>query len=314
MSSFIGIDVAKDELQVAVYPSGETWQTAYDEAGLEQLVARLNQAQPELIVLEATGGLEVPLAAALCSAGLRAVVVNPRQVRDFAKAVGKLAKTDRLDAGILARFGEAVRPPWRPFADAQERALKDMVVRRRQVVEMLVAEKNRARFVVPKMHKQIARHIEWLNQELKRLDEELETQMRETPAWREKDDLLRSVPGVGPVMSFTMLSSLPELGQLNRRQIAALVGVAPFNRDSGVFRGTRSIWGGRTDVRHSLFMATLAALRCNPAIRTFYQRLVAAGKPKKVAITACMRKLLTIMNAMAKHGQPWDPRLAGAVT
>lgn len=307
MAAFIGIDIAKDELQVAVYPGGATWTSVYDEPGLEQLVARLQAEPPELIILEATGGLEVPLAVALVAGQLPAVVVNPRQVRDFAKAVGRLAKTDRLDAEILARFGEAVRPPWRPLPEVQERALKDLVLRRRQLIEMTVAEKNRARFVVPQMHARIQRHIEWLAKELAALDQELKAQIQQTPIWREKDERLQTVPGVGKVMSFTLLSNLPELGRLNRKEIAALVGVAPFNRDSGIFRGKRTIWGGRAPVRNVLYMATVAALKFNPVIRTFYARLVAAGKPKKVALTACMRKLLTILNAMLKHEQPWNP-------
>jgi transposase len=266
----------------------------------------LEKLNPTLVVLEATGGIEMPVAATLAVAGIPIAVVNPRQVRDFARATGRLAKTDSIDAKVLALFAAAVRPQVRPLPDANEQELGDILSRRRQLVEMITAEKNRLRSARSKaVRTHIQAHITWLETELANIDSDLKRIIRESPVWREKDDLLKSVPGVGPVLSTTLLADLPELGTLNRRQIASLVGVAPFNRDSGKLRGKRMIWGGRAAVRTVLYMSTLVATRRNPVIRVFYQRLCAAGKAKKVALTACMRKLLTILNAMLKHGTPW---------
>lgn len=304
--SYVGIDVAKAQLDVAVLPTAEQWSVQNGEEGVRALVARLQTLSPALVVLEATGGLELPVVAALAMANLPLAVVNPRQVRDFAKAMGKLAKTDRLDAQTLALFAERVRPMPRPLPNAEAQALGALLARRRQLVEMRTAEKNRLGSALPRVRPGIQEHIAWLEQELTKLDDELGRTLRQSPLWREREDLLRSVPGVGPVLTLTLLAELPELGTLDRRQIAALVGVAPLNRDSGTLRGKRTTWGGRASVRGSLYMATLVATRFNPLIRTFYQRLLAAGKPKKVALTACMRKLLTILNAMLKHRTPWQ--------
>lgn len=302
---FVGIDVAKARLDVALHPSGAAWTVPNSEAGIATLVAQLQQQSVTHIVLEATGGLELPLLGALGAAALPAVAVNPRQVRDFAKALGRLAKTDRLDAQVLALFAERVRPALRPLPDQATQALSALVARRRQLVEMLTAEKNRRGQAPPAIQADIATHIAWLEARLERLDKELGQHLKQSPLWRAQDDLLQSVPGVGPVLSRTLLADLPELGTLDRKQIAALVGVAPLNRDSGTLRGARTCWGGRAAVRAVLYMATVAATRCNLVIQTFYRRLCAAGKAKKVALTACMRKLLTILNAMLKHWTPW---------
>ena len=307
---FVGIDVSKAQLDVAVRPTGKRWTLPYDQTGIEGLIPQIVDLEPALVLLEATGGLELPLVAALAAAALPVVVVNPRQVRDFAKATGTLAKTDTLDAGVLAHFADAVRPEVRPLKDAETQVLNSLTARRRQVMTMLVSEKNRLgtaigavspRAVSPR----IEAHIAWLEQELSDLDKGLRQTLRRSPVWREKDDLLRTVPGVGEQISLTLLANLPELGTLNRRQIAALVGVAPYNRDSGALRGKRAVWGGRSRVRAVLYMGALVASRHNPAIRDFYQRLLAAGKPKKVALVASMRKLLVILNGMLKHGSPW---------
>lgn len=302
---FIGIDVSKSNLDVAVRPMEEHWRCANDEAGIEALVERLAKLAPTRIVLEATGGFEVPLACALASAALPAIIANPRQVRDFAKATGRLAKTDALDAGILARFGEVVRPEVRPMPDAAAQELAALIQRRHQIVGMLVAEKNRLSCARPSVRKSLKTNIAWLERQLDGIEADLNDAIRKSPVWREKDDLLKGVPGVGPVLSTTLLASLPELGKLNRKQIAALVGVAPMNRDSGKLKGKRTVWGGRARIRAALYMGTLAAARHNPAIREFYKRLRAVGKTGKVALTACMRKLLTILNAMLKHQTPW---------
>ena len=306
---YIGIDVSKDQVDVAVRPTGRSWSVQYDGTGVDELVANLNRLDPAVVITESTGGLELPLVAALAAASLPVVVVNPRQVRDFAKSTGQLAKTDRLDAQVLAHFGEAVRPPLRPLRDADTQAFGAVLARRRQVMEILVAEKNRLGRAVPQVRPRIESHISWLKQELDDLDTELRLRIHSSPVWREKDDLLRSVPGVGPQVSLTLLAYLPELGKLNRKQIAALVGVAPFNRDSGPHRGKRSVWGGRARVRAVLYMGALVASRRNPVLREFYQRLLEAGKPKKLALTACMRKLLTILNSMARTGAHWDPTI-----
>lgn len=302
---YVGIDVAKDSLEVAQTSDQESLAVGNDEGGVAELIERLGQLEPALVVLEATGGLERALVAALSLAGLPAVVVNPRQVRQFARATGRLAKTDRIDARILAQFGQTLKPEVRPLPDAATEELRALVTRRRQVVEMLTAERNRLRTAARRVQGDIERHVRWLERRLCELDEELDGLIGSSPLWRERDDLLKSMPGVGPVLSATLLADLPELGRLNRRQLAALVGVAPLNRDSGHFRGRRKVWGGRGDLRSVLYMGTLVAVRHNPVIEAFYQRLVHAGKPKKVALTASMRKLLTILNAMAKQSAAW---------
>ena len=304
---YAGIDVAQDRLDVALRPSGHAWSVAYDEAGVGALISELQSAQPSTVVLEATGGLELPLAGALAAASLPVVVINPRQVRDFAKATGRLAKTDALDAQVLAHFAEAVRPPVRPLPDSDTQELHSLTARRNQVVAMLVAEKNRLRRAGRAVAPRIQAHIRWLEQELEDLDQGLRQTLRRSAVWREQDDLLRSVPGVGEQLSLALLADLPELGALDRKQIAALVGVAPMNRDSGTKRGRRTVSGGRSRVRAVLYMGALVASRHNPVIRSFYQRLLAAGKPKKLALTACMRKLLTILNGMVKSGRRWNP-------
>jgi len=303
---YVGIDVAKDSMEIAVHASEQRWSFTNDEAGVSRVASLLEDMAPALVVLEATGGLELPLTAALAVAGVPTVAANPRQVRDFAKATGRLAKTDALDAQVLAHFAAAVRPVPRSLPDAQAQELKDILTRRRQVVEMLTAERNRLGSARKSVRGRIQAHIAWLEGELAEIDDELRQSIKRSPLWREKDNLLRSTPGVGPVLSATLLTQLPELGTLNRRQIASLVGVAPLNRDSGTLRGKRTVWGGRAPVRAVLYMATLVATRYNPAIRNFYHRLCAAGKAKKVALTACMRKLLTILNAMLKHHTPWS--------
>ncbi len=309
---YVGIDVAKAQLDIAVRPSGDVWAVANDPAGVTTLVARLHELQPTLVVLEATGGYERPLTAALAAAGLPAAVVNPRQARDFAKATGKLAKTDALDAHALAHFAEAVQPPARSAPTAEAEVLGAVLARRRQLVEMLTAERNRLHTAAAAVRERIAAHIAWLEAELDATNQELARIIAADPAWRERDALLRGVPGVGPVLSTTLLAELPELGALTRHEVAALAGVAPLNRDSGTRRGQRAVWGGRAQLRATLYMGTLAAMRCNPVIKAFYERLCAAGKPKKVALTACMRKLLTILNAMLTHQTPWrHPAAAG---
>ncbi len=302
---YVGIDVAEATLEVACRPSAEGWQATNDAEGIASLVDRLLQLGPDLVVLEATGGVEVQLAAELATAGLPAAVINPRQVRDFARATGRLAKTDRIDARVLAQFAEMVHPTPRPLPDATTRELAALLARRRQLVEMLTAERNRFRRALQGVRPRITSHIEWLDSELADLDRDLQEQVRSSPLWLEKEHLLRTVPGIGPVVACTLVASLPELGALDRKQIAALVGVAPLNRDSGTLRGRRTVWGGRGQVRAVLYMAALTGIRCNPAIRSFYTRLVAAGKPKKVALVACMRKLLTVLNAMIHNETPW---------
>lgn len=302
----IGIDVSKTTLAIAVHETGDTWSSNNDHDGCVALAAKLKQLQATSIVLEATGGYETLLAATLSTANLPLTVTNPRQVRDFARATGQLAKTDQLDCQVLAHFAAAINPPVRPGKSEETRHLEALLARRRQIVEMLVAEKNRLanhrdRAVV----KDLKDHIDWLERRLKFSNDELQRVLKSSPVWRERDDLLRSVPGVGPVVSLTLLAHLPELGQLNRREIAKLVGVAPFNWDSGQWRGSRHICGGRAAVRAPLFMATLCAIRVNPAIKSFHRRLRDAGKAPKVAIVACMRKLLTILNAMLKDQTSW---------
>lgn len=302
---FVGIDVSKAPLDLAVRPSGQHHRVPHDDAGIATLAAHLRDLQPTLIVLEASGGLERTLAATLGAAGLPLAVVNPRQVRDFAKATGRLAKTDTLDAHARAHFAEAVRPEVRPLPDAATQALRALVTRRQQLVEMRTAERTRLTSAPPPLRPRIAAHLAWLDEELARLAQALDQTLRQSPLWRAQDDLLRSVPGIGPVVSATLLAELPELGTLTRRQLAALVGVAPLNRDSGAWRGRRAIWGGRARVRAALYMATVVATRWNPVLRTSYQRLLARGKAKKVALVACMRKLLTIVHAILRHRTPW---------
>ncbi|MDP7588995.1 MAG: IS110 family transposase [Dehalococcoidia bacterium] len=304
---FVGIDVSKDRLDVADRPAGEVWQVSYDSRGISDLVERLGELSPYLVVLEATGGLELTLTGELAAVGLPVAVVNPRHVRDFARAAGKLAKTDALDAQVLAHFAEAMQPEPRPLPDASAQEFRAMVTRRRQLVEMITAEKNRFRTATHRVRPQVQGHIRWLEESLEGLDKDLGDLIRSSPLWRAKEKVLRSTPGVGPVLSMTLLSDLPELGVLNRGEIAALVGVAPFNRDSGTLRGKRKVWGGRGQVRAALYMAALVATRYNPVLREFYQRLCAAGKPKKVALTACMRKLLTILNTMVRDHRHWNP-------
>jgi transposase len=306
-SVIVGIDVSKDRLDVHVLPSGQAFAVARDGEGLAELVGRLAASAPRMIAVEATGGFESTVAAACAGAGLPLVIVNPAQVRAFAQALGRRAKTDPIDAEVIARFVEAVRPEVRPLPDAAERLLADLVARRRQIVQMIVAEKQREkRQDQPRLKRSIARLVTALQKELTELDRQIDDEIRGSAAWREKEDLLRSVPGVGPVVSRTLVAELPELGKLDRRQIAALAGLAPWTRQSGKWKGKSFIGGGRASVRSALFMATLVAARHNPVLRAFYERLLAAGKPKLLALTATARKLLTILNAMVKTNQPWS--------
>lgn len=302
---FVGIDISKARLEVALRPSLDRWTGPHDDAGIRALVARLGAVSPTLIVLEATGGLEGVLTGALGAAGLPVVVINPRQARDFAKAMGRLAKTDAIDADLLAQFAEVIRPPVRPLPDAQTQALAALIARRRQLIEMRTAESNRLGSAPKGVRPGITAHLRWLDTQVARVDRDLIHAVRQSPVWRERDELLQSTPGVGPVVTTTLLAELPELGTLDGKQIAALVGVAPLNRDSGLVRGKRTVWGGRASVRAALYMSALVAIRHNPVIKAFYQRLRAAGKAPKVALIACMRKLLTILNAMLKHRTPW---------
>lgn len=305
---FVGIDVAKDMLDVHVRPSDETFRSENDEAGVRELVTRLQGLAPTLIVLEATGGYEMAVVAALASAGLPVAVVNPRQIRDFARATGQLAKTDRLDAAANARFAEAVQPAVRPLASDEAQALGELVARRRQLVDMLGAERNRQGQVrAGRLQRRIGAHVEWLGKAIAEVERDLNDTIRSSPVWREKDDLLTSVPGIGGVTAHTLIADVPELGALTRRQIAALIGVAPLSRDSGTLRGRRMIAGGRPAVRRVLYMAALVAVRYNPVIAAFYTRLTATGRPKKVALVAAMRKLLTILNAVIRDQRPWQP-------
>lgn len=300
-----GIDVSKATLEVALTPKGSPWQIANNPKGIARLEQELLRLAPELVVLEATGGLEAPAAETLRAAGLRVAVVNPRQVRDFARAMGRLAKTDRIDAETLALFAERVRPEPKEQPSESERRMDALLSRRRQLLEMLTQEKNRLVSAPPSVRRGIEQHIRFLEKEIKKVEHDLDGVVEQDPALRSKDELLRSVPGVGPVLSRTLLGELPELGRLSRKQIAALVGVAPLPRDSGAMRGKRMVWGGRSPVRRVLFMAAVVAARWNPVIRMFYARLRSAGKPAKVALTACMRKLVVILNAMAKSATPW---------
>jgi len=307
---FVGIDVSKAQLDVAIRPTGHRESVANDKAGIKALVKRLGKVGPAWIVLEASGGFERQVMHALVCAELPAVVVNPRQVRDFAKATGQLAKTDRIDAEMLARFGEAVRPALRPLPDTVTVELRALITRRRQITEMIVAERNRLAMASKAVTKRINAHIGWLESELEQVDKDLDRTIRHSPIWKLNEDLLRSVPGIGPVTSRVLLAELPELGKLNRKQISALVGVAPFNRDSGTLKGRRCIWGGRASVRAALYMAAWVATRRNSVIRKFYTRLISAGKERKVALVACMHKLLTILNSMIKHKTRWSEKIS----
>ena len=310
MDGYIGIDVSKATLDIASLPDGESWTVTNDDQGLAELTPRLVALAPALVVLEATGGFEMLAALTLAKVGLPIAVVNPRQVRDFAKAMGHLAKTDALDAGMLADFAQRVRPESRPLPDEAAQLLDSLLTRRRQIVEMLTAEKNRLGFARGPVQRDITQHIRWLQKRLRDVDGDLQEAVTASPLYQAKADLLRSVPGVGPVTTLTLLATLPELGQLSRQQIAALVGVAPMNRDSGTRRGKRRVWGGRAPVRAVLYMATLVGLTHNPVLRVFFERLRVAGKPFKVAATAGMRKLLTILNAMLHQNRRWDPQHA----
>jgi transposase len=302
----IGIDVSKATLDVAVLPTNQEISVANTETGCRELIVMFRSLSPSLIVLEATGGLETLVAGMLVAEGFRVVVVNPRQVRDFAKATGKLAKTDRIDAKIIARFGEAIKPEPRPFKDEESQALTALITRRRQIVDMITAEKNRLGSSHESVKNDIKETICWLESRLVDIDNDLSKTMSENIVWKEKSEILTSCKGIGKVVSSTLLCSLPELGTLNRREISALVGVCPFNRDSGKMRGKRTIFGGRATVRAMLYMAALSARRFNPAIKSFYDRLIQAGKIHKVAMVACMRKLLTVLNAMLKNMEKWN--------
>ena len=303
---YVGIDVSKDTLDVAVHGDKQHWSFPNNETGITKAVSKFKELSPELVVLEATGGFEVFLATELVVAKIPTAVVNPRQIRDFAKSVGMLAKTDILDARIIARFAATVQPNPHPMPDIEAQELGALTARRRQIINMITAEKNRLSTAGETVKPGISAHINWLEKELSEINRNIKQKVKDSPIWREKDELLQSVPGVGPNLSATILAELPELGTLNRKQIAALVGVAPLNRDSGTLRGKRTTWGGRATVRTALYMATLVATRCNPVIRHFYERLREAGKAAKVALTACMRKLLTVLNAMLKYHTSWN--------
>jgi len=304
---YVGVDVAKSTLDVAVTDSGETWQFVNDDEGISQAVHYIASVKPAGIILEATGNLEMPLAAALQASRLPVAVINPRQVRDFARATGVLAKTDRIDARILALFGMQIKPEVRLLPDQKAREMSSLLARRRQLIEMLTAENNRLLQANISIRPGIEIHIKWLKEAISAINDDLDQQIQSSSSWLEKDNLLKSVPGVGKVVSTTLLIELPELGTLNRRKIAALVGVAPLNRDSGTLRGKRTVWGGRAKLRAVLYMAALVGVRRNPVMATFYERLLKAGKVKKVALVACMRKLLTILNAMMRTMTVWNP-------
>jgi transposase len=313
-TSYAGIDVSKARLAVAVRPSGEAWQSSNDETGIAALVDRLQVLALRLMVLEATGGLERHVTAALAVAGFSVAVVNPRHVRDFAQATGRLAKTDAVDAAVLAHFAQALQPTAHPLPDAATQALAALVERRRQLVTMLTAEKNRLQQAFPPVRAKITAHISWLEQALADVDGELDQMLHASPLWRARDQLQRSVPGVGPAVSRVLLAHLPELGEGSVKHLATLVGVAPLNRDSGAWRGSRAIWGGRQHVRAALYMATLVGVRHHPILQAFYERLVARGKPKQVALIACRHKLLTILHAVLRDRTPWAPGRIAVLT
>jgi transposase len=309
--SFVGLDISKAQIDVSIRPGGEQWQVEQTEEGRAQLVARVVALAPALVVVEATGGYETAIVTALAVAQVAVAVVNPRQVRDFAKAIGRLAKTDAIDAAVLALFAERVRPDARSLPDDAHQELVALVTRRRQLLDMLTAERNRLATARRSVRAGVQQHVRWLERRIQDADTDLTRTIQQSPLWRATDDLLRSVPGIGPITSSILIALLPELGRLSRREIASLVGVAPLNNDSGQQRGRRMVWGGRANVRGPLYMATLVATRHNPVIRAFYHRLRAAGKPPLVALVAAMRKLLTILNAMVKHDQSWQPVVAG---
>jgi transposase len=304
---FVGIDVAKDHLDICVLPLKKAWSIKYTDIAVDELAAQLVTLNPHSIAMEATGGYEAPLAAALAHAALPVCIINPRHIRDFAKATGLLAKTDTLDAYAIARFAQAIKPEARPLPTESENALKAIIARRRQIISMLTAEKCRLQQANPAIVKSIKTVIAFLQKQLDGINDELKAFIQSSPAWREKEEILCSVKGIGPITASTLLAELPELGAITRNAVGALGGVAPFNRDSGTKRGKRVTWGGRSSLRSVLYMATICATRSNPLIRSFYTRLKAAGKPSKVAIVACMRKLLTILNAMIKHKTMWNP-------
>ena len=306
---WVGIDVCQKSLDVYIRPQGKLFQETNDEVGISKLVQTLSNIQPELIVLEATGGMEIDAAIKLTQAGLAVAVINPRQARDFAKATGQLAKTDAIDAKVLAHFADAIRPEVRQISDESSRQLEDLVVRRRQISDMITAEKNRRRGKTNSVKASIDKHIEWLEEQLKEIESQIKSAIAINEDWQQKMKLLTSVPGIGEVVAVTLISSLPELGKISHKSISYLVGVAPLNKDSGKFRGKRKIWGGRTKVRCLLYMAALVAVRFNPVIKAFYERLVNKGKLKKVALTACMHKLLIILNAMMKTNSSWKPQI-----
>jgi transposase len=306
-SIIVGIDVSKNRLDVAMRPSGAAFVVARNARGLDELIARLREVSPHIVALEATGGFETVAAAALAGAKLPVVIVNPAQVRAFAKALGKRAKTDPIDAAVIAHFAEATKPQVRPLPDEATRLLADLVARRRQIIEMIGAEHQREqRMTIPRVKKSISRLLKALEKELASLDDDIDNAVRGSPAWREKENLLESVPGVGPVIARTLISELPELGTLGRKEIAALAGLAPFTRQSGKWRGKSFIGGGRTAVRCALFMGAMVAKQHNPILKAFFDRLVAAGKPKMVALIAVARKLLTMLNAIIRDNRPWQ--------
>ncbi len=307
---YAGVDLSKEWFDVAVVPDGLSWNLPHTEKGLREFVKRMKDLQVALVVVEACGHLERPLSRTLQEAGIPVSVVNPRQLRDFAKSLGRLAKTDKLDAGVLARYAQAMTPEPRPLPDEDDEELQSLLARRRQLVEMITAEKNRLRRALPQLRHRIEEHIRWLEEQVKELEKEIRRLQKSKPAWKELMTLLESAPSVGPVLSATLTAYLPELGQLDRRKISALVGLAPFNCDSGKREGTRAIWGGRAHVRAALYMSVISAVRYNPVIRSFYQRLRSQGKRPKVALVACMRKLLTMLNAMVRDWTPWQPQPA----
>lgn len=306
MDNFIGIDIAKDSMEVTVHEGKEHWNFNNDEAGIRKLAAKMKKLSPNLIVMESTGSYEMAAAYELYSRGFPVAVVNPRHIRDFARSTGILAKTDSLDAKVIARFAATVQPTPRALPDEETKILADLMTRRRQIVAMLTAENNRYHQANAAVKERIKQHINWLEQELDDVNKELGQMIETNSEWKEKSDIMQSVPGVGPNLAITLLSDLPELGRLNRKQIAALCGVAPFNRDSGKMRGKRAIWGGRSSVRAATYMAAFSAIRWNPLFKAFYQRLTEAGKRPKVALVACMRKLLCILNAMLKNKAIWN--------
>ena len=304
---FVGIDIAKDHLDVHVLPVGTSLHVSNDDSGFEQLLEFLKPYKIDRVILEATGKLEAPVAAALNLAHVPVAIVNPRQVRDFAKSTGQLAKTDRIDARILAEFARRVPIELRPLKDEQTQGFEDLLARRRQLVQMIAAEKNRLTRARGRALTDIRAHIAWMEKRLPRIDDDLQQAIKASPLWRERDALFQSVPGAGPGLSLTLLINLPEIGSLSHRALSKLVGIAPLNNDSGLKRGRRGIWGGRAVVRRMLFMSVISGLRYNPVLKAYYQKLRAAGKPAKVALVACMHKLLRILNAIARSGVPWEP-------